>query len=185
MKKHKSHARKTKDYVLKSKDRQGSHILFFVLAVIVAFVILSASTNLYPDADDVDAAYTGNVAGQAWGSVAKSHDGLIVEGWDSIKEQPSDQIVRFCSGTNCNYQFCQWGRVKVAGPGCLLFAFDISNTGCAYGITADGETISTEPSTIATVFSSGDAGARGLMNKMWKTDRGTYKCEGNNWVEKR
>ncbi len=67
----------------------------------------------------------------------------------------------------------------------IIFSFDISNTGCAYGITADGETISDTPTKIETVFSSGDAGARGLMNEMWKTDRGTYKCEGNSWIEKR
>ncbi len=182
MKKHKSHARKS---TLKSKDRQGAHILLFVVVVIITFIILSVSSEIYPDSDDVGESYMGNVAGQAWGSTVRSHEGIIVEGWSNAKTQPSDPMVKFCSNKYCNYQSCQWGNVRIAGPGCLIFSYDVSNNGCAYGITKESESITITPSKIETVFSSGDAGARGLMNELWKVDRGTYTCINNRWIEER
>ena len=182
MKKHKSHSKKSKDNIFKSKDRQGSHILIFVVVIIVAFAILSATSDLYPDAEEVDTIYTGNIAGQAWGSVVRSYDGVIVAGHGNAKSQVSDTITRFCSDRYCNHQSCHWGNVKITGPGCLVFAYDVIDAGCAYGIASEGQLITTEPSQIDTIFSSGDAGARSLMNEEWKATRGTYKCENNDWV---
>jgi len=180
VKKHAHRPKTSKTY--HKKDKAGTHVLLFVVVIILTFIILSSSTDLYPAAENVDAMVTSNLAGQAWGSVVRSYDGLILEGYGDAAFPESNVITRFCSEKYCNYQTCNWGKVKVAGPGCLVFALDIQNKECAYGISGDGETISTTPTTIDTIFSSGDATARALMKKAWRVDRGTYLCENNKWV---